>query len=89
MSFKITIVNNENGEVMTSVENAKAIIGAITTDEHTQVVGVTNCTTNLLLNALNGVDNAKKEILKRNPLLKLYYTLKDIEADKDTKTNED
>lgn len=90
MSFKITITNNENGEVITSVEDAKAIIGAITTDEHTQVCGLTDCNGNLILNALDGVETAKKTILKSNPILRLMFALKDeIKPDEETKPDED
>ena len=81
MSFKITITNNENGEVLLDDENAVAIIGAVVNGEHTAVLGYTNCQGNDLMNAVMGVDQARDAILDNNPMAKLLYGLKELMPD--------
>lgn len=78
MSYKITIVDNENGNVLLNEENAKAIIGAVTNDEHTACLGFTACKANDFLNALFGVDAAKDALLKNNPKIEARYALKGL-----------
>lgn len=65
MSFKITIINNEDGEVLVNEENAVAIIGAVTTKKHTASLGYTSCDAMELANAVCGADKAKDSILKK------------------------
>lgn len=78
MSYKITIVDNDNGNVLLNEENANAIIGAITNGEHTACVAHTKCNANDLLNAVCGVDTAKDALLKDNPRVGAMYALKGL-----------
>ena len=43
MKFKITVTNNENGEVLFNEENAVAIIGAIKSEQGTHAMGFISC----------------------------------------------
>ena len=43
MNFKITVTNNENGEVLVNEENAVAIIGAIKSEQGTHAMGFISC----------------------------------------------
>lgn len=61
MSFKITIINNENGEVIAHEEDALAIVGAIKTEEYTQRIGFTSCDPFILAETIVG---AEKTICK-------------------------
>lgn len=78
MSYKITIVDNDNGNILLDEENAKAIIGAVTNDEHTACLGYTDCKANDFLNALCGVDDVKDALLKNNPKIGAMYALKGL-----------
>lgn len=75
MSYKITIVDNKDGKVLFEEENAKAIIDSVVNDEHVACLVHTACTSNDILNALSGVESAKKALFDGNPLLKLIYEL--------------
>lgn len=83
MSFKITIINNEDGEVLVNEENAVAIIGAVTTEEHTACLGYTSCNAMELANAVRGADNAKDSILKKSPMVKLLCELGELAKNED------
>lgn len=88
MSFKITIINNDNGEVIASEENAKAIIGAIIGEEHTNSFAFTSCTSMEMLCCIEGVDKAKKSLFKKEPKLEIFYHLANKFRVKDTKDDE-
>lgn len=75
MSYKITIVDNKDGKVLLEEENAKAIIGSVVNDEHVACLAHIACTNNDILNALSGVESAKKALFDANPLLKLIHAL--------------
>lgn len=76
MSYKITIIDNENGEVFLNEENAKAIIGAIASEEGVHCVSHVKCNGLELLAALEGTDRAKDTLLKKHPELQMPYALK-------------
>ena len=81
MSFKITITNNENGEVLFDDDNAVAIIGSVVNGEHRSVLGYTDCKVNDLMNAIMGVDEARDAVFDKNPMAKLLYGLKELMSD--------
>ena len=83
MSFKITIIGNDNGDVIFEEENAKAIIGGVTTDERTGCIVHTAGNRNHILNAVNGAEEAKKELFKADPLLGVLYALGKLVPDED------
>lgn len=83
MSFKITIINNETGETILEREDAAAIIGAVTTEKETAVLGFTNCNGGELLCALKGNDKARDAILNANPIAKLLYDVAKAMPDED------
>ena len=84
MSFKITITNNDDGEVIVNEENAVAIIGAVTTNEHTTCLAYTKCNLIDLFNAIAGTDKAKESILADKPMLKvLFAAQKELKKDED------
>ena len=76
MSFKITIINNENGDVLVNEENAVEIIGEVKNKEETACLGFTSCNGIQLLEVVEGNDKAKREILNNSPHIKLMYDLK-------------
>lgn len=43
MSYKVTITNNETGEVLVNEENAVAIVGAIGNEQGTRSIVFTDC----------------------------------------------
>ena len=76
MSFKITITNNDNGEVLLNEENAVAIIGAVTSEERTAEIGFVNCQTRFLLPALEGAQNAIDDAIGKDKRLEVALSLK-------------
>lgn len=83
MSFKITITNNDDGEVIVNEENAVAIIGAVTTNEHTACLAYTKCNLIDLFNAIIGTDKAKESILADKPMLKVLFAAQKLKKDED------
>lgn len=81
MSYKITIINNDDNSVIVNEENAVAIIGAITNGENTACLAHTVCNGSDILNTLIGVERAKKTLFDEHPLLKLFYEC--VERSKD------
>ena len=75
MSFKVTIINNENGEVLVNEENAVAVIGAITNADHTQGVGYTNCNALRLAESVRGARASISALLKSHPEIELLVRL--------------
>lgn len=71
MSYKITVINNDTGEVVVNEENVKVILGAITTEENTGVLVQTAASANEILNALDGVEESKALLFTKFPTLKL------------------
>ncbi len=78
MSYKVTIINNENNEVLLDLSDARAIIGAVSEEEGTHCLGFTNCNGGILLSTLDGVDTAKDSILKNSPEVAKMYMLKGL-----------
>lgn len=81
MSFKITVINNDNGEVLINEENARALVGALVEGDNTGVIALTACNANDILNALHGCDEARNQILEQNRMLKLLYELSQMKHD--------
>ncbi len=75
MSFKITIINNEDGEVVLNEENAVAIIGAVGIEKGAHCFGYTACNGIELLSTLQGVEKAKGSILEDSPVIAMMHKL--------------
>lgn len=56
MSFKVTITNNKNGEVIVNEENAVAIVGAVANKQNIAKIGLTDCNTLYLANVILGAE---------------------------------
>lgn len=82
MSFKITIIDNDTGKVTLNEENARVILGAITTEETTGVLVQTAGSSNEVLNALDGIDEAKALLLNKFPTLKLFDAFRKFHKEK-------
>lgn len=83
MSFKITITDNNNGEVLFNEENARVIIGSIVNKDKTAVLAHIAGNGNDVMNAIFGVDGAKDAVFKDQPTAKLLYGLKALLPDED------
>lgn len=75
MSYKVTITNNKNGEVLVNEENAVAIVGAIGNEQGTHSIGVTACDAISLGNAILAAEDVILQ-LKTEPGVKLVLELK-------------
>ena len=79
MSYKITITNNETGEILVNKENAVAIVGAITDDgEITREIGFVNCNALNLAGAVIGAESVISQIKRESPELEVLLQLKEI-----------
>ena len=78
MSYKITIINNENGEVIANEENAVAIVGAIGNEDTTHALGLTECNGKQLFCALSAVEKVKKGLLENHPEIELMLMIKEL-----------
>lgn len=79
MSYKITITNNKNGEVVVNEENAVAIVGAVTNKQETAKIGFTDCNTLYLANSILGAETVISEIKNEVPAVDLLLQLKAME----------
>lgn len=86
MSYKITITNNKDGEVLVNEENAVAIVGAVVNKQETAKIGFTDCNTLCLANAILGAETVISEIKNEVQAVDLLLQLKAME-DK-TKANQ-
>lgn len=87
MSYKITITNNKNGEILVNEENAVAIVGAVTNKQETAKIGFTDCNTLCLANSILGAETVISEIKNEVPAVDLLLQLKAME-DKTKANNE-
>lgn len=83
MSYKITIVNNENGETVANEENAIAIIGAISSKKSTQTLGLTECNSIKLAIALHRVKQIEEKLLEKYPAVKALLEAIELFPDED------
>lgn len=79
MSFKITITNNETGEILVNNENAVAIVGAITDyGEITREIGFTCCNALNLASVVHGAESVISQIKRESPEVEFLLQLKEI-----------
>lgn len=88
MSYKITITNNKNGEVLVNEENAVAIVGAVAIKQDIAKVGFTDCNTLYLANAILAAETVISEIKNEVPAVDVLLQLKAME-DKTKANNND
>lgn len=94
MSFKVTITNNKNGEVIVNEENAVAIIGAVAVkpdiarNGFTDRIGYIHCNTLYLANAILAAETVISEIKNEVPAVDVLLQLKAME-DKTKANNND
>lgn len=67
MSFKITITNNENGEVLVNEENAVAIIGAFATENGTAQMGFCACNSFDICRTINAAKKSIRSVETADP----------------------
>lgn len=85
MSYKVTITNNETGEVLVNEENAVAIVGTVANKQDIAKIGFTDCNTLCLANAIFGAETVISEIKNVFPAVDLLLQLKAM--DDKTKAN--
>jgi hypothetical protein len=68
-SFKITIIDNEDGSVLVDYDNAQAIIGAISANGGTHSIGYTACNAITLAQAIGGCQKVIAEFIEDHPEL--------------------
>ena len=85
MSYKVTITNNKNGEVLVNEENAVAIVGAVAIKQDIAKIGFTDCNTLYLANAILAAETVISEIKNEVPAVDLLLQLKAMEDE--TKAN--
>lgn len=68
-SFKITIINNEDGSVLVDYDNAEAIVGAISANDGTHSIGFTACNSLTLAQAIGGCQKVITEFIEEHPEL--------------------
>ena len=78
MNYKITITNNETGEILMDNENAVAIVGAITDEEKTMEIGFINCNALNLAGAVIGAESVISQIKRESPEVEVLLQLKEI-----------
>ena len=86
MNFKITVTNNENGEVLVNEENAVAIIGAIESEQGTRGMGFISCDVislgRAILAAENVISRTKRKFPEVDAPLRLMKIMEEKEDEK-------
>lgn len=77
MSYKVTITNNKNGEVIVNEENAVAIVGAIGNEQGTRSIVFTDCDAISLGDAISAAEYVISQ-LKTDPGVKSVLELKGV-----------
>ena len=85
MSYKITIINNKNGEIIVNEENAVAIVGTVVNKQNIDKIGFTDCNALDLANAILAAETVISEIKNEVPAVDLLLQLKAMEDE--TKAN--
>ena len=78
MSYKITIIDNDNGNVILDESEAVAIIGAVSNEEDTAEIGFTDCNGVILAQALDAADGVISTIEERSPQIAILRALRAI-----------
>ena len=81
MSYKITITNNETGEILVDNDNAVAIVGAISDEEKVGQMCFTNCNPLTLVSVIQGAEGAIS-IAKDDVSLQLMKIMEKMDVDK-------
>ena len=76
MSYKITITNNETGEILGENDNAVAIIGAITDEKKTSCILFACCDAPDLACTVDGAENVISRIKRELPEIKAILQLR-------------
>lgn len=71
MSFKITITNNETGEVLVSHDNVRAILGGISLQDGARGIALTSCPIFDVAQCANAAEKAVNAIKAHHPELHL------------------
>lgn len=74
MSFKITITNNETGEVLVSHDNVGAILGGISLPDGARGIALTSCAIFEVAQSANAAETALHSIRRHHPELFLLET---------------
>lgn len=75
MSYKILIVNNDDGNVVVDEKEARAIVGAVTYGEQSQALGLTDCTGLDLVCTIHAAEKTIDTITKENPDVAMLLAL--------------
>ena len=76
MSYKITITNNETGEILIDNDNAVAIVGAISDEKKTTGILFTCCDAPNLACTVDGAESVISRIKREVPEIKAILQLK-------------
>lgn len=85
MSFKVTIINNENGDVLVHEENADVIIGSIHAGEGNRAMGFTAANAFAICESIRAAEAVSTELQQRNPELGMLLQFMDLMSDKKKK----
>lgn len=75
MSYKVLIVDNDNGQVLYDKEDAVAFVGAISDGKTTTVNALTSCTAFDIAYAVRGAQKAADELISKHPEVKFLLAL--------------
>lgn len=78
MSYKITIIDNDDGKVLVDESEAIAIIGACSNNEETAQVGFAKCNAIILAQALDAAHEAIEKIESKSPHLTILRKMKEM-----------
>ena len=79
MSYKVTITDNETGEVLVNEENAVVIVGAIGNEQGTRSIGFTACDAISLGDAISMAENIISKIKNAVPIVDVLLQSKAME----------
>ena len=75
MSYKILIVNNDDGNVVVDEKEARAIVGAVSYGDKTQALGLTDCNALDLVCTTHIAKDVIDTLTKKNPDVAMLLAL--------------
>ncbi len=75
MSYKVTIINNENGDVLIDTHNADAVLGSVCYEGGVAEMGFISCSALTALCGIKAMDAVKENLIENIPQLKLAEKL--------------
>ena len=75
MSYKIFIVDNDNGNVVVDEKEARAIVGAVCYGDKTHTLGLTDCNSFDLACTIHNAKDVIDKLTKENPNVAILLEL--------------